>query len=110
MRTTADQLAAVLDHWQSGTGPLYQQLAGAIVSLAESGSLEYGTRLPSERALAECLHLSRNTVTAAYHAPNGVRLLDLVVPSNRPVPLRSVPVRIVLVEVKNAASKSTNPR
>jgi hypothetical protein len=40
MRTTADQLAAVLDHWQSGTGPLYQQLAGAIVSLAESGSLE----------------------------------------------------------------------
>jgi len=66
MRTTADQLAAVLDHWQSGTGPLYQQLANAIVSLAESGSLEYGTRLPSERALADCLHLSRNTVTSAY--------------------------------------------
>ena len=66
MRTTAEQLSAVLDHWQSGTGPLYQQLADAIVSLAESGSLEHGTRLPSERALADNLHLSRNTVTAAY--------------------------------------------
>lgn len=66
MRTTADQLRDVLDHWQSGTGPLYAQLADAIVSLAEAGSLDYGTRLPSERALATSLHLSRNTVTAAY--------------------------------------------
>ncbi|MDE0572552.1 PLP-dependent aminotransferase family protein [Demequina sp. B12] len=66
MRTTADQLRDVLDHWQTGTGPLYQQLADAMVSLAESGSLDHGTRLPSERALAQALHLSRNTVTAAY--------------------------------------------
>lgn len=66
MRTTADQLRDVLDHWQSGTGPLYRQLSDAIVSLAEAGSLEHGCRLPSERALAESLHLSRNTVTAAY--------------------------------------------
>ncbi|BDZ62958.1 histidinol-phosphate aminotransferase [Demequina sediminis] len=66
MRTTADQLSGVLDHWKSGTGPLYQQLADAIVSLAEAGSLEHGARLPSERALAVQLHLSRNTVTAAY--------------------------------------------
>lgn len=77
MRTTADQLAAVLDHWQSGTGPLYQQLAGAIVSLAESGSLEYGTRLPSERALADCLHLSRNTVTSAYQLLRDDEWLDV---------------------------------
>ncbi|WP_062528710.1 PLP-dependent aminotransferase family protein [Demequina rhizosphaerae] len=66
MRTTADQLSGVLDHWKSGTGPLYQQLADAIVSLAEAGSLEHGARMPSERALATQLHLSRNTVTAAY--------------------------------------------
>ena len=66
MRTTAEQLRDVLDHWQTGTGPLYQQLADAIVSLAQAGSLEHGCRLPSERALAENLHLSRNTVTAAY--------------------------------------------
>jgi len=66
MRTTAEQLADVLDHWQSGTGPLYQQLSDAIVSLAEAGSLDHGARLPSERALADRLHLSRNTVTAAY--------------------------------------------
>ncbi|MDN4478224.1 PLP-dependent aminotransferase family protein [Demequina sp. SYSU T00039] len=66
MRTTADQLSGVLDHWRSGTGPLYQQLADAIVALAEAGSLEHGARMPSERALATRLHLSRNTVTAAY--------------------------------------------
>lgn len=66
MRTTADQLAAVLDRWQSGQGPLYHQLSAAIVALAESGSLEHGARLPSERALAQRLHVSRNTVTAAY--------------------------------------------
>ncbi|WP_062517687.1 PLP-dependent aminotransferase family protein [Demequina gelatinilytica] len=66
MRTTADQLAGVLDHWKSGTGPLYQQLADAIVALGESGTLEHGARMPSERALATRLHLSRNTVTAAY--------------------------------------------
>ncbi|WP_062305157.1 PLP-dependent aminotransferase family protein [Demequina subtropica] len=66
MRTTADQLAGVLDHWKSGTGPLYMQLADAIVSLGESGTLDHGARMPSERALAARLHLSRNTVTAAY--------------------------------------------
>jgi DNA-binding transcriptional MocR family regulator len=66
MRTTADQLTDILDHWQSGTGPLYQQLCDAIVSLAEAGSLEHGAVLPSERALATTMHLSRNTVTAAY--------------------------------------------
>jgi len=66
MRTTAEQLSDVLDHWQTGTGPLYVQLANAIISLAESGSLDHGTRMPSERALADHLHLSRNTVTAAY--------------------------------------------
>jgi DNA-binding transcriptional MocR family regulator len=66
MRTTADQLTDILDHWQSGTGPLYQQLCDAIVSLAESGSLEHGAVLPSERALSQKMHLSRNTVSAAY--------------------------------------------
>ena len=44
MLTTAQQLTAVLDHWQSGKGPLYQQLADAIVALAESGSLEHGAQ------------------------------------------------------------------
>jgi DNA-binding transcriptional MocR family regulator len=66
MRTTAEQLTDILDHWKSGTGPLYRQLSDAIVSLAESGSLEHGAILPSERALSKKMHLSRNTVTAAY--------------------------------------------
>lgn len=59
-------LATMLDRWESGRGPLYSQLAGAITSLAESGALEPGCRLPSERALASGLHVSRNTVAAAY--------------------------------------------
>ncbi len=47
------------------------------MSLAESGSLEYGTRLPSERALADSLHLSRNTVTAAYQRLRDDAWLDV---------------------------------
>src|SRR6187455_384421 len=77
MRTTVEQLADVLDHWQTGTGPLYQQLADAIVSLAEAGSLDHGSRMPSERALAENLHLSRNTVTAAYQQLRDQEWLDV---------------------------------
>ncbi len=77
MRTTAEQLSDVLDHWQTGTGPLYVQLANAIISLAEAGSLEHGTRMPSERALAEHLHLSRNTVTAAYQRLRDANWLEV---------------------------------
>lgn len=77
MLTTAQQLTAVLDHWQSGKGPLYQQLADAIVALAESGSLEHGARLPSERALATELHLSRNTVTSAYQQLREIGWLEV---------------------------------
>ncbi len=52
--------------WGASDGPLYKQLSTSIMSLAETGALEYGSTMPSERELAGALHLSRNTVKAAY--------------------------------------------
>jgi 2-aminoadipate transaminase len=49
-----------------GNGPVYKQLALFIEGLILSHILPPGERLPSERALAALLGLSRTTVTAAY--------------------------------------------
>src|SRR5215813_8036244 len=46
--------------------PLYSQLLEALESAIERGELTIGTRLPSERALADQLNLSRTTVINAY--------------------------------------------
>lgn len=46
--------------------PLYQQLYSYIKSEIQSGSLPYGTKLPSSRNLASHLQVSRNTVDTAY--------------------------------------------
>lgn len=43
-------------------GQIYRQIAGAI----RSGTIHYGTRLPSTRVMARLLGVSRNTVLAAY--------------------------------------------
>jgi DNA-binding transcriptional MocR family regulator len=63
---TLEHLTARLFGWQDGLGPLYLRLAEALRVLAETGAVTTGTRLPSERALAAALNVSRNTVTAAY--------------------------------------------
>ncbi|GII90597.1 aminotransferase-like domain-containing protein [Sinosporangium siamense] len=60
------RLDEVLGIWARGTGPLYDQLALAIQRRIESGDLPIGTRLPSERALAKSLSVSRTTVINAY--------------------------------------------
>jgi hypothetical protein len=36
------------------------------------------------------------TLTVALNAPQGYRLMDLELPSNRPVPLRNAALRVVL--------------
>src|SRR5262245_51365702 len=46
--------------------PLYSQLLEALESAIESGALAIGTRLPSERAMADQLKVSRTTVMSAY--------------------------------------------
>lgn len=62
----AIQLESVLGPWATGTGPLYDQLALAILRRIESGALPIGTRLPPERVLAKALAVSRTTVVNAY--------------------------------------------
>jgi DNA-binding transcriptional MocR family regulator len=63
-----DRLARELGNWRtsSRSGPAYQGLADGIRMLIVDGRLPVGARLPSERALADALRVSRTTVTAAY--------------------------------------------
>ncbi len=63
-----DLLARELGNWRtsSRSGPAYHGLADAIRLLIIDGRLPVGARLPSERALAEALRVSRTTVTAAF--------------------------------------------
>lgn len=79
-----DLLARELGNWRTANqaGPAYQGLADAIKLLLVDGRVPVGARLPSERALAEALRVSRTTVTAAYtqlgedgylHARRGAR-------------------------------------
>ncbi|MEB9897059.1 winged helix-turn-helix domain-containing protein, partial [Bacillus cereus] len=46
--------------------PKYEQIYRYMKRQILSGAIPAGTRLPSIRQLAESLHLSRNTVEAAY--------------------------------------------
>src|SRR5690349_25092280 len=46
--------------------PLYQALYAHLRAASLSGELESGMKLPSTRALADELNISRNTVLAAY--------------------------------------------
>ncbi|MGD9618585.1 MAG: PLP-dependent aminotransferase family protein [Mycolicibacterium sp.] len=63
-----DLLARELGNWRtsSRSGPAYRGLADAIRLLIIDGRLPVGARLPSERALADALRVSRTTITAAY--------------------------------------------
>lgn len=64
-----DLLARELGNWRtsSSSGPAYQGLSDGIRMLIADGVLPVGARLPSERALADTLRVSRTTVTAAYN-------------------------------------------
>jgi DNA-binding transcriptional MocR family regulator len=65
-----DLLARELGNWRtsSRSGPAYHGLADAVRLLIIDGRLPVGARLPSERAMADTLRVSRTTVTAAYAA------------------------------------------
>jgi DNA-binding transcriptional MocR family regulator len=67
-QTTSEPLAivALLDGWTGrGRGSLSNRLASALRGVVQAGLLEEGSRLPSERALAAALVVSRATVTNA---------------------------------------------
>lgn len=57
-----------LGQWRLRSGPRYLALAGATRRAITDGRLPAGARIPSERAMAEALGLSRTTVTATYNA------------------------------------------
>ncbi|GAA2601706.1 PLP-dependent aminotransferase family protein [Actinomadura fulvescens] len=61
----AEQLARVLGPW-SREGVIYEELAAAIRYVINDGRLQPDTRMPAERALAQYLGVSRNSVAAAY--------------------------------------------
>lgn len=56
--------------------PSYQQLRRKLQSLIESGQIADGQSLPSERALADSLNLSRVTVRRAYEELRAADLLE----------------------------------
>lgn len=64
-RVSPDRLTQLLGELPSGV-PAYQALAARVRLLAAEGRLARGTQLPSERALAVALAVSRTTVTHAY--------------------------------------------
>ena len=69
-------LGPSLDGWTSGSGPLYQRLADAIRGAIRRGEMPSGSRLPTERALAAELSVSRSTVVAAYDLLRGEEWLE----------------------------------
>ena len=82
--------------------PLHQQIANRIESAIGAGAAHAGERLPSTRALAARLGVSRNTVIAAYDELSARGLIEgrrgggmhvtERVGSNRRVPIRAVPL------------------
>jgi DNA-binding transcriptional MocR family regulator len=66
-RISAPGLARLLGTWATRS-PAYVALADAVRHALLAGTLPVGTRLPSERELADHLGLSRTTTTAAYGA------------------------------------------
>ena len=67
-RLDVDLLARELGNWRtsSASGPAYLGLADGLRMLIVDGRVPVGAQLPSERALADALRVSRTTVTAAY--------------------------------------------
>ena len=59
-------LVRLLGPWREGSGPLFVRLAKALAFGPVGDELGMSVRLPSERALAGALRISRSTVTAAY--------------------------------------------
>jgi DNA-binding transcriptional MocR family regulator len=112
----ADLVARDLGNWRTSnrSGPTYQGLADGLRMLIVDGRLPVGTRLPSERALAEALRVSRTTVTAAYaelgesgylHARRGARS-TIALPHTSAVTPDEAPSAINLASAALAAPAS----
>jgi DNA-binding transcriptional MocR family regulator len=67
-KLNVDLLVRELGNWRTSnaSGPAYQGLSDGLRMLIVDGRVPVGAQLPSERALADALRVSRTTVTAAY--------------------------------------------
>jgi DNA-binding GntR family transcriptional regulator len=72
----ADVVAGVLDGWDRPSASLYIALAEALATAIAGRRI--GSHLPSERALAAALHVSRGTVAKAYEVLRERGLLERV--------------------------------
>jgi DNA-binding transcriptional MocR family regulator len=108
-----DLLARELGNWRtsSRSGPAYQGLADGIRMLIIDGRLPVGAQLPSERALADTLRVSRTTVTAAYtelredgylNARRGARSTTALPITPAPSPV-AIPARVNLAHAALSA-------
>jgi DNA-binding transcriptional MocR family regulator len=59
-------LVRLLGPWNTGAAPAYRELADVVRLLVMDGRIPLDVAVPSERALAVTLGVSRTTVTAAY--------------------------------------------
>ncbi|HXM76134.1 MAG TPA: PLP-dependent aminotransferase family protein [Thermoanaerobaculia bacterium] len=62
----AESVARLLADWSAGPGTISGRLAAALRGVCEREEIGTGSRLPSERALAAALAVSRTTIVAAY--------------------------------------------
>jgi DNA-binding transcriptional MocR family regulator len=74
--STEEVVSVLGEGWVKGPGPLYEKLASSLQAAVEYGHLPPGTSLPSERALAQALFVSRNTVVAAYGRLRAIGVVD----------------------------------
>ncbi|HPE62039.1 MAG: GntR family transcriptional regulator [Thiothrix sp.] len=71
--------------------PVYRQLQRQIIGMIQSGELDDGSSLPSERTLAEALNLSRTTIRRCY---NELREQDYISTHGRAGVMVNAPPRI----------------
>lgn len=89
-----------------GTGPLYQQVCRAFRKEILTGSLGPGERVPSTRAVANLLQLSRNTAVCAYEQLLAEGYLEALTGGAGTVVASTLPPDTFA----STSSKSTGPR
>lgn len=75
-RISPARISRLIGSWRTSEGKVSQQLSVSIGRLIAARELPVGGLLPSERALASALAVSRGTVVAAYMSLRDAGLLD----------------------------------
>ncbi|MFS8049755.1 PLP-dependent aminotransferase family protein [Rhizobium sp. BR 314] len=75
-RISPARISRLIGDWRMLEGKISQQLSLAIAKLIAARELPVGGLLPSERALATALAVSRGTVVAAYASLRDAEVLD----------------------------------